>query len=102
MFAIWRRSDLIHFSGLGLSRALLPDFLQVFDSFSICLVFFSLGKSANLIILGAWAFLGRMGRPVVWKQCFSWIFISKSMVFGLSGVPLDDIFRSLGILGQLF
>ena len=82
-FAMWRRSDLIHFSGLGLSRALLPFFFSSMRLILYLFSVFSLGKSAILIILGAWAFLGRMGRPVVWKQCFSWIFISKSMVFGL-------------------
>ena len=92
---------MIHSSGMGLSRALLPFFSSIrliFYLFSV----FSLGKSVFLIILGAWAFLGRMGRPVVWKQCFSMIFMSKSMVFRVQGVPFGDIFRAQGILGQLF
>ena len=66
--AMWRRSVLIHFSGLGLSRALLPFFMKY---------------STHFLFFRTWAFLGRMGRPVVWKQCFSRIFMSKSMVFGV-------------------
>jgi len=57
-----------------------------FSSFRLIFYLFSvlsLGKSAFLILLGAWAFLGRMGRPVVWKQCFSRIVMSKSMVYGV-------------------
>ena len=81
LFAMWRRSVLIHFSRLFM--------------FSV----FSVGKGAFLIILGAWAFLGRLGRPVVWKHCFSKMFMSKSMVFGVEGVPSGDIFRAQRILG---
>ena len=73
-------------------------FRLIFYLFSV----FSVWRGTFLIILGAWAFLGRMGRPVVWKQCFSRIFMSESMVFRVQGVPTGDIFRAQGILGQLF
>ena len=44
-------------------------------------VFFSVCRITYLIILGAWAFLGRVGRLVMWKQCFSMTFRSKLMLF---------------------
>ena len=49
-------------------------------------------RGTYLIILGAWAFLGRVGGAVVWKHCFSMIF--KVQI---------DAFRSLrGAIGSYF
>ena len=48
----------------------------LFSVFSVC-------RGTDLIVLEAWAFLGRVGRAVVWKHCFSMIFTSKLMVFGV-------------------
>ena len=75
---------MIHFSGLSLFWCAMTVFLSAIRLiFYLFNVYFSVCRATYLIILGAWAFLGRVGRAVVWKQCFSMIFRSKFMLFSV-------------------
>ena len=60
---MWRRSDLIHFSGLGLSRALLPFF---FSSIRLILYLFSVfffGEECYFDYFGSLGFPRADGSP---------------------------------------
>ena len=68
-FALWRRSVLIHFSGLGLSRALLPFFFK-YSSHSLFVYCFFFGEECYFDYFGSLGFPRADGPPSCVKAVF--------------------------------
>ena len=98
---MWRRSDLIHFSGLGLSRALLP-FFQVFDSFSICLVFFLWGRVFFWLFWEPGLSSGGWAAQLCGSSVFLGFLCPSRWFFGSKGCHWVIFFEPRGSLGSYF